>query len=232
MTPEVHVIDYNLLIKCATILLIVAAVVLVIFKSKWKGIRLKTKYGDVELEQNGSNIVTNKEQVSTIKQKYGYNEETLDRELKRIIGKMNTSITKNLLSFIIKNDLHLKSNTAMERYIDDKIIWLEKEYNTELSYSEPLKQFKINTILGDEEPVVRSIIRTGYITIYNNHKEAHDKFQELLKVYKDKECSQEFLDKVLTISRETNVFDVNEIEKTFKSVNQLIKKGFKTNILN
>lgn len=231
MTPEVHVIDYNLLIKCTTILLIVAAVVLVIFKSKWKGLKLKTKYGDVELEQNGQNATTNKEQIPTIKQKYGYNEETLDRELKRIIGKMNTNITKNLLGFIVKNELHLKSNIEMENYIEDKITWLEKEYNTELSRSEPLKQFTITIILDNEEPIIRNFIRNGYRNIYSNHKEAHEKLQKILRENENSKFSQEILNKILEISRNTNLFDINTIEITFKDVNMRIKEAFKKNIL-
>ena len=231
---EPHIVDYNLLIKCVTILLIVAAVVLVIFKSKWKGLKLKTKYGNVELDKDNSQATTaniNTPKTSTVKQLYGYEEESLYRELKRIMGKINITISEVLVKFIFENNLHLKTYNEMKRYTDEKIAWFIDEYNKELSKSEPLKQFTITQILGNDEPLVRNLIDRGYDRIYNNHKGAHENLLKILKDNKNNNFSQEILDKILEISRDTNLYDTNIIGDTFRGVNMRIKEAFKDNIL-
>lgn len=217
-----HVIDYNLLIKCLTLLLVVSAVVLIIFKSKWKGFKVKTKYGDIELDRNGAEPIADKKD-----EKSGYSNITVDRELRRIIGKINIRISRDAFIFVIKNKLYNKTKREMETYIDDKIEVFKQYYNDEFKKSDILKKYNLEELLGDDERHVKRIVKDYFLNIYSNHCENYEKKIKWLKTHENKTVTLSLIEENEGITSEIVIYDVEQIDNCLKEICSIIKKCLK-----
>lgn len=232
-----QIIDYNLLVKCITLLLIVGAIILVIFKSKWGELKLKTKFGDVEMNKNGEGEVAFKK-TERCQEHEGNTKYQVAIEFRRIIGRISLTIVEDALSFIIKNELHNKTTKEMDKYIANKIELFTKYYNEAFSNSKILKGHTIENILGYREITVKHTIRDYYLKIYNNHKENYNKelaYNKLIaeKIGADKtiENYQQEISMFKEMYRESMEYDIKQIKDCLEDISALLTVSFRENVL-
>lgn len=219
-----HVIDYNLLIKCLTLLLIVGAVVLIIFKAKWGGLKLKTKYGDVELNKGKED--TKEDTKEEILPRIGYSYYTAEREIKKITNKLTNTIGLDVLDFAIENKLYNKTRKEMNNYIEEKTSLFRSYFDNEFAKSDIFKNITIVKLLGDKEPWVKQIITEYYLRIYDNHCENYEKKIDWLHDNAEKKLNLSIMEEIEEISKELTMYDKKQIEKCLIDITKIIYASF------
>lgn len=224
---EMTTLDINLLIK--SIIILFVCITLVIFKGQFGYFGIKTKYGNItigkkEEEEEEEEI---SEEEGNKKNSTGFSNYTTIRELNKLVYKLSGLISKEVLDFIIQNDIAKKTRKEMYEYTEEKLEYITNFYNNALSKSDILKNYTMEKILGGEtEMLIKQELRDAYNSIYYNHLESAKKQEEWIQIHKQDVVTKELMEEYEKFGKDCLRYDYNQIITTRTSINKAIINSF------
>lgn len=175
--------DTTVLVRCITIIIVLILLVFLLTRGKLSGLKIKTGLGELELGVNNKTSASTETsaKVSNDKKVLGYSLYTVKRELKNLIFDIVEDATQRCIPMFIQNDIHLKTQRDMDKYISELINELRLQYEDALKKSEIFKDVNTDAIFNSCGANIRIFIENGFSKIYNSHKENYATKEDGLK---------------------------------------------------
>lgn len=223
---ETTTLDINLLIK--GIIILSVCIMIVMCKGQFGYFGIKTKYGNITI---GKKEEEEEEEISeeegNKKNFTGFSNYTTMRELNKLIYQTSTSISKQVLDFIIKNDIAKKTSKEMSEYIEEKLEYITNFYNNALSKSDILKNYSMDKILnGETQLSIKNYLHDAYMDIYYNHLDSAKKQKEWIQMHKQDVVTKELMEEYKKFNEECLKHDYHKVIITRTSINKAIINSF------
>lgn len=183
--------EFNILIICITLLIIVFFIYL-LFKDKKAGgeIEFDTKKGKVKLKKIiNSNLQKEKsiEEVKAVEVEDRISQLKIYKEFVIILNIAQNSVIKDISIFLRHNNITDMDISQYNQYIQNKISIISASYNNEFGKSKNpfINIITLENLLGTLRPLVRQNIKDFFNTVYDTHKGLNDKRIEYIRRIKE-----------------------------------------------
>lgn len=180
--------EFNILIICITLLIIVFFIYL-LFKDKKAGgeIEFDTKKGKVKLKKIINSNAEKEKSINELKNN-SYEDDRISqlkiyKEFVIILNVAQNSIIKDISIFLRHNNITDMDISQYNVYIQNKIILISSTYNNEFAKSKNpfINIITIENLLGKLRPIIRQNIKDFFNSVYDTHKVLNDKRLDYIK---------------------------------------------------